>query len=108
PYFNGFSGKDISLDLLSPLHVGALLAALLLVGLLSGGYPAFILSGFDPVAALKGTTHTSNLNIGIRKVLVVFQFSVSVVLIISSIVVYSQLKYMQQHDLGFNPAQTLV
>lgn len=108
PAFNDFAGKSIVFDIFTPLHIISLLAILLVVGALSGSYPAFILSGFNPVTALKGTLTASATSIGIRKGLVVFQFAVSIILIISSIVVYSQLQFMQNHDLGFKPSQTLV
>ncbi|MBL4676771.1 MAG: ABC transporter permease [Mucilaginibacter sp.] len=108
PAFNRFAGKHIQLDILTPLHAGALALILFTVGILSGIYPAFILSGFKPVTALKGTLRSSLRNTMIRKSLVVFQFSISVILIICTIVVFRQLQFMQQHDLGFKPSQTLV
>ncbi len=108
PTFNNFSGKSLSIDLFSPLHIVVLLSLLFGIGLLSGIYPAFILSGYKPVTALKGKVSASMLSIGIRKGLVVFQFAVSVILIVCSIVVYTQMNYLQQHDLGFKPSQTMV
>lgn len=108
PVFNTFAGKSIRLDILTPIHIASLFSILIVVGVLSGSYPAFVLSGFNPVTALKGSVRSSALNIGIRKGLVIFQFAVSIILIISSIVVYSQLQFMQRHDLGFKPSQTLV
>lgn len=108
PPFNAFAGKAIVFELFTPIHVAVLIGILLVVGILSGVYPAFVLSGFNPVTALKGTLKSSPLSIGIRKGLVVFQFSISIILIISSIVVYTQLQFMQNHDLGFKLSQTLV
>ncbi|WP_374951216.1 ABC transporter permease [Mucilaginibacter sp.] len=108
PAFNSFAGKSIGLNLLTPLHVLLLIGLLVVVAVLSGSYPALVLSGFNPVTALKGTLRSSALSIAIRKGLVVFQFAVSIILIISSIVVYTQLQFMQKHDLGFKPSQTLV
>ncbi len=108
PAFNIFAGTDIQLQVLSIPHLSAIVAITVLVGILSGGYPALILSRFNPVTALKGTIPSSASNILIRKGLVVFQFTVSIVLIIGSIVVYQQLDFMQRHDLGFTPAQTVV
>ena len=106
--FNDLAGKSIVLQLFTPTHITAVFSILLIVGLLSGSYPAFILSGFNPVIALKGNLRSSAWSIFIRKGLVIFQFVVSVTLIIASIVVYTQLQYMQKHDLGFKPSQTMV
>ncbi|OOQ56634.1 ABC transporter permease [Mucilaginibacter pedocola] len=108
PAFDQFAGKNIRFDLMTPLHLSALALVLCTVAILSGVYPALILSRFDPIAALKGTVRSSARRTLIRKGLVVFQFSISIVLIISTIVVYSQLQFMQRHDLGFKPSQTLV
>ncbi|QEC78542.1 ABC transporter permease [Mucilaginibacter ginsenosidivorax] len=106
--FNDFAGKQIVFDLLKPLHLTVLGLILLVVGTFSGFYPAFVLSGFDPVNALKGNLKVSLWSIAIRKGLVVFQFSVSIILIISSLIVYNQLNFMQKHELGYNPSQTMV
>jgi putative ABC transport system permease protein len=106
--FNNFSGKSLSLDLFSPIHITCLLGLLICIALLSGSYPAFILSGFKPATALKGKIRASVWSIGIRKGLVVFQFAVSIVLIVCSLVIYRQLQFMQQHDLGFKSSQTMV
>jgi putative ABC transport system permease protein len=108
PTFNHFAGKLIAFDFLTPAHILGLCTILIIVGALSGSYPAFILSGFNPITALKGNLKASAWSVFIRKGLVVFQFAISIILIISSIVVYTQLQYMQKHDLGFNPAQTMV
>jgi putative ABC transport system permease protein len=108
PAFNNFAGTKIHIDLYTPLHLSALAIIFLVVGLLSGSYPAFILSGFNPVKALKGNIRATFWSVAIRKGLVVFQFAVSIILIIGSIIVYTQLQFMQKHDLGFSPSQTLV
>ena len=108
PSFNTFAGKSIVFELFTPSHLISLFGILIVVGLLSGSYPALVLSKFNPVTALKGTIRSSALSTGIRKGLVVFQFAVSIVLIISSIVVYTQLQFMQKHDLGFKLSQTMV
>ncbi len=108
PAFNSFSGKNLVFNLFTPVHLLSLLVILLVTGTLSGSYPAVILSSFNPVAALKGNIKSSFRSIFVRKGLVVFQFMISIILIISTIVVYTQLNFMQQHDLGFKPSQTMV
>ncbi len=108
PGFNLLSGKAIGLQLFAPLHIITLLGILLVTGLLSGSYPAFILSGFNPIAALKGKLTPSSGTLIVRKGLVVLQFTISVILIICSLVVYTQMSFLQQHDLGFHHAQTMV
>ncbi|MEO5890551.1 MAG: ABC transporter permease [Ferruginibacter sp.] len=108
PAFNAFSDKKLAIDLLSPTHLTTLVALFLGIGFISGSYPAFILSGFKPIAALKGKVSMDSWSTGIRKGLVVFQFGVSVILIVCSLVVYTQMQYLQRHDLGFNPSQTMV
>lgn len=108
PAFNKFSGKSLSLDLFSPVHITSVIILLICIALLSGSYPAFILSGFKPAFALKGKVRASIWSIGIRKGLVIFQFAVSIFLIVCSLVIYRQLQFMQQHDLGFEPSQTIV
>ena len=108
PAFDAFSGKNLAFDLFTPVHLCSLFIILTATGLLSGCYPAITLSAFNPVKALKGDIKSSFRSIFVRKGLVVFQFSISIILIISTIVVYSQLRFMQQHDLGFKPSQTMV
>lgn len=108
PAFNTFSGKLLGLQIFSLSHLFYIVALLFGIGILSGAYPAILLSGFSPANALKGKLKTSAWNIGVRQGLVVVQFSVSVGLIVCSLVVYEQLNFMQKHDLGFEPSQTLV
>ncbi|WP_031527433.1 ABC transporter permease [Dyadobacter crusticola] len=109
--FNDFTQKNFSLEGLLN-DPSWLLAALLLItgAFLSGSYVAFSVTSLQPVQILKGAS--SKLNTGkdswLRKVLVVMQFSVSVILIIATLVLYKQLQYMQNKDLGFKPAQRLV
>lgn len=109
PYFNGISGLSLTIKyLLQPWYLG--LAALLwAVGtLLSGFYPAIVLSSFKPVSVLKGKLKNSFSGQFLRKSLVVFQFMSSVALIAGTFIVYSQLKYMMNQDLGMNIEQVLV
>ena len=108
PSFDKFSGRELFIDLSTPIHITVLSMLFLGIGLLSGCYPAFVLSGFQPATTLKGKIHIPPYNLGIRKRLVVFQFAVSVVLIICSTVVYTQMNFLQHHELGFTPSQTVV
>ncbi|MGB3617561.1 MAG: ABC transporter permease [Catalinimonas sp.] len=105
PFFNDLSGKELRfVDLGRPVVLGGLVLILLLVGLLSGSYPAFVLSAFDPVRTLKGsgTTDRTAGGKGLRRALVVVQFAASVVLLVSTWVVYDQLNYFRGKDLGYD------
>ena len=103
PAFNTLVQKELSVDILKPLHMGALLVIALLCGLIAGSYPAFYLSSFTPVRVLKGLKLTSNASAGfIRKGLVVLQFAISVTFIISTIIIYQQIQHIKNRDLGYN------
>jgi len=104
PVFNNISGKHLSFDIKPIL---AFVALGLLVGLIAGIYPAFYLSSFKPIAVLKGKLTSNNKSFGLRSSLVVFQFFISVGLIISMIVVYQQMKFIQNKKLGYNKEQLL-
>jgi putative ABC transport system permease protein len=109
PWFNQLAGKQLSFSVhtLSWL-VPSLLLIIVVVGLLSGAYPALFLSGFQPVEVLKGRLSAGLKSGRLRNVLVVFQFTISVVLIVGVIVVSNQLSYIQKKDIGFNRSQVLV
>ncbi len=107
PAFNQLSGKQLQLG----FHLNALaaLAGLgLLVGLLAGIYPAFVLSAFKPIATLKGKFNAGTRTIGLRSSLVVFQFFISVSLITGTLVVYQQMNFIQHTKLGYDKDQLLV
>ncbi len=104
PAFNNISGKHLSFDLKPIL---AFIGLGLLVGVVAGIYPAFYLSSFKPIAVLKGRLTTNHKSFSLRSGLVVFQFFISVALIIGTIVVYQQMKYIQNKDLGYNKNQIL-
>ncbi|PWT98469.1 MAG: cell division protein FtsX [Bacteroidetes bacterium] len=109
PYFNQVSGKHIEMALLSrPWIVLGLIALVIVVGLLAGSYPAFVLSSFQPIVVLKGKLAAGFKNKWLRGGLVVFQFFISIVLIIGTIIIYTQLNYIRNKDLGFNREQVLV
>jgi putative ABC transport system permease protein len=104
PAFNTISGKHLSFGV-KPI-IG-LIGLGLVVGIISGIYPAFYLSSFKPIAVLKGKIITTHKNFGLRSSLVVLQFFISVALITGTIVVYQQMKFMQSKDLGYNKDQLL-
>ena len=108
PLFNRFSGKELSADFFEPLHLSVLFGLFVAISLLAGTYPAMVLSSFQPAKVLKGRTTSSDGNAGIRKGLVVLQFTISIALIVGSMVVDTQFQFMQDHALGFYSAQTLV
>jgi ABC-type antimicrobial peptide transport system permease subunit len=107
PAFNSLASKSISFDFLTIKVILSLLGIILAVGLLSGSYPAFILSSFNPVSALKGAKTISGKKSFLRSGLVVLQFSISIILMVSTIVVYNQLHYIQNQDIGFNKENLL-
>ena len=104
PTFNNISGKHLSFSI-GP--VIAFVALGLFIGIIAGIYPAFYLSSFKPIAVLKGRLTANNNSFGLRSSLVVFQFFISVALIISTIVVYQQMKFIQNKKLGYDKEQIL-
>jgi putative ABC transport system permease protein len=104
PAFNDISGKHLSFEV-KPILAFVVLG--LLVGLAADIYPAFYLSSFKPIAVLKGKLTASNKSFSLRSSLVVFQFFISVGLIISTIVVYRQMKFIQNKKLGYDKEQLL-
>jgi putative ABC transport system permease protein len=102
PFFNQISGKVITSGILEhPYYLGLLFVISLVTGVLSGLYPAFFLSAFQPVNSLKGRFVSSVRGIRLRKALVISQFLISFLLIVGAMVLYRQLDFMQNHQLGF-------
>lgn len=108
PFYNDLSGKALSIPYLNPFFWLIMLASTIVLGLLSGSYPAFFMSNFIPVKVLKGSGGGSVGGGKIRNSLVVFQFAISVFLIVSTLVVYQQLQFIQNKDLGFSKDQVLI
>ena len=107
--FNDLAAKQLRLSALSaPSFAGALLLLPVIVGLLAGSYPAFFLSGFKPIEVLKGKLRQGSKSGSLRSVLVVFQFTTSILLIIATVVVYRQLHYIQTKNIGYAKDHVLV
>ncbi|MDN5217240.1 ABC transporter permease [Fulvivirgaceae bacterium BMA12] len=108
PFFNELTGKNLEMPFYNPIFWLAIVAAAIILSIFSGSYPAFFMSRFMPVKVLKGSDGNSSGNGRVRNYLVVFQFSISVFLIVSTLVVFQQLSYIQSKDLGFQKDQILV
>jgi putative ABC transport system permease protein len=103
PVFNMIANKSLSFSVLwTPSIICGIAVIAILMGLISGSYPAFYLSSFDPVNVIKGQADTRGGYGLLRKILVVFQFSISVVMITGTLVISSQLRFLQRSDPGFN------
>jgi len=107
PFFNVLVEKSLVLGLGNPIHLGALAVITLFCGLVAGSYPSLYLSSFNPVAVFKGLTLKHGGAAMIRKGLVVFQFTVSIVLIISTALVYQQIQHIMHRDLGYSKDRLL-
>ncbi|NIR49027.1 FtsX-like permease family protein, partial [candidate division KSB1 bacterium] len=109
PVFNSLAGKSLEIrTVINWFHISGMLGIGLLVGVLAGSYPAMVLSGFQPVAVLKGSFFSSTQGVGLRETLVVLQFAIAVILIVGAMVVYGQRRFMQQQELGFHSEKMLV
>lgn len=103
PWLNQLSGQQLSINILFRWDIiTPMLAVPFVVGILSGIYPALFMSSFRPVQVLKGLFKVGGSAISFRKVLVTTQFAISIILIISTITVFKQMRYMQQKELGFD------
>lgn len=108
PVFDSLSGKSIAFGaLLQPDTFLILLGVVLFVGLLGGSYPALYLSRFNPVTVLKGSLSRGSGNVTLRRVLVVVQFSIAMIMLICTLVVRDQLQYLRHVDLGFDQKQVV-
>jgi putative ABC transport system permease protein len=109
PLFNHLSNKQLVINAQTVTWLlPVLLSIVVIVGVLAGSYPAFFLSAFQPIHVLKGKVSTGFKGGTFRSTLVVFQFSISIFLVIGTLVIYNQLNYIQNKDLGFNRNQVLI
>ncbi|WP_421775508.1 ABC transporter permease [Gracilimonas sp.] len=109
PFFSNFTGNPMSMPYQQNwMAVTGFIGLALLVGTLSGSYPAFFLSSFQPVSVLKNTDRSSSSGGNLRKGLVVFQFAISIFLIVAALTVYSQINFMQKKDLGFSDEKIII
>ena len=109
PSFNQVIGKHLSLGTLTNFKGIAILVALVVfVGTASGFYPAFVLASFNPSTVLKGTMNPGSMSKRLRGILVIFQFTVSIIIIIGSIIVSRQLNFLTKKDLGFDKENLLI
>ncbi|HEV2354072.1 MAG TPA: ABC transporter permease [Puia sp.] len=102
PAFNALTGKHLLLPVARPLFWLVVACMLLITGLVAGSYPAFFLSGLQPVKILKGGLKFTRNDVFFRKCLVVFQFSLSVILIVSTMVIYRQTAYIRSTNIGYD------
>ncbi|HAS43761.1 MAG TPA: hypothetical protein DCS93_24985 [Microscillaceae bacterium] len=107
PEFNQLVNRQLSFSLLKIDHWLIILGFIVLLTFMSGLYPAFVLSSFDPLTVMKGKYSTNRKGSLVRKCLVVFQFSMSIIMICGTWLMYQQLSFMQNRDLGFDQEQLL-
>lgn len=109
PFFNDLSGKALNMSqLLTPEFLFYYFAGMITIALLAGAYPAFAITAFKPVQVLKGNFRSSGRGVWLRRVLVTAQFSISMVLIIGTLVIYNQLQFIQQKKLGYDRNNVIV
>jgi putative ABC transport system permease protein len=107
PYFNDLTQKQLTFDFFGPL-AALLFGITILVGFLAGSYPAFVLSGYNPVLVMKGNFTANTKGTWLRNGLVIFQFCISIILITGTLVVSRQMDFMQEKSLGYDKEQILV
>lgn len=108
PYFNHMAGTELSVPWSSVWMLLSMIASAVFIGIIAGLYPAFYLSSFKPIAVLKGQLSSGSRNTILRNGLVVFQFATSVILIIGTLIIYSQTQFILSRKIGFDKDQVLL
>ncbi len=109
PYFNNLLNSSLKLDYIGEWYtIPGLVIISILVGLLAGSYPSFFLSSFKPVSVLKGSIKDSMKNGKLRSILVILQFGISIILIVGTLIIFKQINFMINKDMGFNKEHLLV
>lgn len=109
PQFNLLAGKQLGMNIFaSPLFIAAIAGLIILVGVVAGSYPAFYLTSFNAVEVLKGKVRAGMKSRGVRSILVICQFALSIFLIIFTAAVYKQINFMQQRDMGIDKHNVLI
>jgi len=109
PYFNDLLGSELKIGYFNNWYaIPSLLLFSILIGIFAGSYPSFYLSSFNPISVLKGSKGGSRSNTRLRSVLVVLQFSISIVLIIGTMIMFRQISFMVNKELGFNKEHVFV
>lgn len=109
PWLNNFTGKMINMnDYLTINSITFLVGFVLIIGGMAGIYPAIVISSYRPAQILKGQTGSNSTGVGVRKALVVMQFSISVIIIIATLITYQQLEFLHKKDLGYAKEQIVV
>jgi len=107
PVFNGFTGKDLHIDLLNFNHIASFMFLIFFTGIVSGSYPAFFLSSFKPIKMLRNRLNVNSGKSSFKIILILIQFILSVSLLISTLIIHDQLNYIQNKKLGFNKEYVL-
>lgn len=109
PYFNLLSAKQLTMEVFTkPVFIVAVVLMIIIIGIIAGSYPAFYLTSFNAVEVLKGKVRAGMKSKGVRSILVVFQFSLSIFLIIFTGVVYQQIEFMQKRNLGIDKHNVMI
>ncbi len=108
PFFNDLSGKNLSIDYFSFRFIGLILGLIIIISFVAGSYPALYLSSFKPISVLKGEMVSGKKRTIFRSILVIGQFTISLLLLTSTLILYRQMNYIQKKNLGYDKEQLLV